>query len=64
MFHTYAHVHFMLAHFNLPAAFTEWAPLVQDRAGWRKPVTEPPSKLGEPCVQQPRGDTRLSPEGK
>ena len=22
-----------LAHFNLPAAFTEWAPLAQDRAG-------------------------------
>ena len=28
-----------LAHFNLPAAFTEWAPLAQDRAGWRKLVT-------------------------
>jgi signal transduction histidine kinase len=31
-----------LAHFNLPTAFTEWAPLAQDRAGWRKLVTEPP----------------------
>ena len=34
-----------LAHFNLPAAFMEWAPLAQDRAGWRKLVTEPPFKL-------------------
>ena len=50
-----------LAHFNLPAAFTEWAPLAQDRAGWRKLVTEPPFKLiGKPFVRQPRGDTRVS----
>ena len=53
-----------LAHFNLPAAFTEWAPLAQDRAGWRKLVTEPPFKLGKPCVRQPRGDTRVTPEDK
>ena len=53
-----------LAHFNLPAAFTEWAPLAQDRAGWHKLVTEPPFKLGKPCVRQPRGDTRLTPEDK
>ena len=47
------------------AAFTEWAPLVtQDRAGWHKPVAEPPLKLGEPFVRQPRGDTRGTPEDK
>ena len=40
-----------LAHFNLPAAFTEWAPLAQDRAGWRKLVTEPPFKLGKPFIR-------------
>ncbi len=40
-----------LAHFNLPAAFTEWALLVaQDRAGWRKLATEPPFKLRKPFV--------------
>ena len=53
-----------LAHFNLPAAFTEWAPLAQDRAGWRKLVTQPPFKLGKPFVRQPRGDTRVTPEDK
>jgi len=53
-----------LAHFNLPTAFTEWAPLAQDRTGWHKLVTEPPFKLGKPCVRQPRGDTRLTPEAK
>ena len=36
----------------------------QDRAGWRKLVTEPPFKLGKPCVRQPRGDTRVTPEDK
>ena len=51
-----------LAHFSLSAAFTEWAPLAQDRAGWRKLVT--PFKLGKPFVRQPRGDTRLTPEAK
>ena len=39
-----------LAYFNLPAAFTEWAPLSQDHAGWRKLVTNPPLKLGKPFV--------------
>lgn len=39
-------------------------PLAQDRAGWRKLVTEPPFKLGKPCVRQPRGDTRVTPEDK
>ena len=51
-----------LAHFNLPAAFTEWAPLAQNRARWSKLVTEPPFKLGKPFVRQPRGDTRVTPE--
>ena len=49
---------------RLPAAFTEWAPLAQDRAGWQKLVTEPPFKLGKQIVRQPRGDTRVTPEGK
>jgi hypothetical protein len=31
-----------------PLAFTDWAPLAQDRAGWRKP----------------RCDTRVTPEDK
>ena len=53
-----------LAHFNLPAAFAEWAPLAQDRAGWRKLMTDPPFKLGKPFVRQPRGDTRVTPEDK
>ena len=53
-----------LAHFNLPTAFTEWAPLAQDRAGWHELVTEPPFKLGKPFVRQPRGDTRVAPEDK
>ena len=39
-----------LAHFNLPTAFAEWAPLAQKRAGWSKLVTEPPFKLGKPFV--------------
>ena len=43
-------------------AFTDWAPLAQDRAGWHKLVTEPPFKLGKPFVRQPRGDTRVTPE--
>ena len=51
-----------LAHFNLPTAFTKWAPL--DRAGWRKLVTEPPFELGKRFVRQPRGDTRVTPEDK
>ena len=53
-----------LAHFNLPAAFIEWAPLAQDRARWQKLVTEPPFKLGKPFVRQLRGDTRVTPEDK
>ena len=51
-----------LVYFNLPVAFTEWAPQAQDRAGWHKLVTEPPFKLGKPFVRQPRGDTRVTPE--
>ncbi len=37
---------------------------MQDRAGWRKLVTEPPLKLCKPFVRQLRGDTRLTPEDK
>ena len=40
------------------------APLAQDRAGWRKLVTEPPFKLCKPRVRQPRCDTRMTPEDK
>ena len=36
-----------LAHFSLSAVFTDWAPLAQDRAGWRKLVTKPPFKLSK-----------------
>ena len=45
-------------------AFTEWAQLAQDRAGWYKLVTKPPFALGKPFVRQPRPDTRLSSEDK
>ncbi len=53
-----------LAYFNLPTAFTEWAPLAQDRAGWHELVTEPPLKLGKPLLRHPRGETRVTPEDK
>ena len=53
-----------LAHFNLPTALTDWAPLAHDRARWQKFVTEPPFKLGKPFVRQPRGDTRMAPRDK
>ncbi len=36
----------------------------EDRAGWRKLVTEPPFTLGKLFVRQPRGDTRVTPEDK
>ena len=42
-------------------AFTEWATLAQDRAGWRKLVTERPFDIGKPHVRPPRCDTRVSP---
>jgi hypothetical protein len=53
-----------LAHFNLPMAFTEWAPLAQDCAEWHELVTEPPFKLGQHFVRQPRGETRVTREDK
>ncbi len=53
-----------LAHLNFPVAFTEWAPLAQDRAGWHKLVTERSFKLGKRFVRQSRGDTRVTPEDK
>ena len=30
-----------VAHFSHSAAFTDWAPLAQDRTGWHKVVSEP-----------------------
>jgi hypothetical protein len=59
-----------LTHFGIldaggaPLAFTDWAPLAQDRAGWRKLVTKPPFAIGKPHVRQPRCDTRVTPEDK
>ena len=59
-----------LTHFGIldadgaPLAFTDWAPLAQDRAGWRKLVTKPPFATGKPHVRQPRCDTRVTPEDK
>ena len=32
-------------------AFTEWATLAQDRAGWRKLVTERPFDVGKPHIR-------------
>jgi hypothetical protein len=45
-------------------AFTEWATLAQDRAGWRTLVTKLPFDIGQPHVRQPQCDTRVSPEDK
>jgi len=57
--------HVGLAHADGSAlAFTEWATLAQDRAGWRTLVTKPPFDIGQPHVRQPRCDTRVSPEDK
>jgi len=59
-----------LKHFGIldadgaPLAFTDWAPLAQDRAGWRKLVTKPPFAIGKPHVRQPRCDTRVALENK
>ena len=54
-----------LAHFNLPAAFTEWAPLAQPGPSWvAQARDQAPLQLGEPFVRQPRGDTRVTPEDK
>ena len=43
-------------------AFTEWAALAQNRAGWRKLLTERPFDNGKPHVRPPRCNTRVSPE--
>ena len=45
-------------------AFTEWAQLAQDRAGWYKLVTKAPFALDKFFVRQPRPVTRLSSEDK
>ena len=42
-------------------AFTEWATLAQDGAGWRKLVTERPFGAGKLHVRPPQCDTRVSP---
>jgi hypothetical protein len=43
-------------------AFTEWAILAQDRAGWRRLVTKRPFGVGKPHVRSPQCDTRVSPD--
>ena len=53
-----------LDHFDIPTKFTEWAHLVQDRAGWQKLVTTLPFAIGKTFVRQPQGDTRVTPEDK
>jgi len=45
-------------------AFSEWATLAQDRAGWHKLVTKAPFDIGGPQLRPPRCDTRVSPEEK
>jgi hypothetical protein len=42
--------------------FSEWATLVQDRAGWLKLVTKAPFDIGIPQLRPPRCDTRVTPE--
>ena len=49
-----------LDHFDIPAKFTEWERLAQDRAGWQKLVTTPPFVIGKPFVRQPRDDTGVT----
>jgi hypothetical protein len=53
-----------LQYFDLPLAFTDWAPLAQKRTQWHKLVTKAPFEIGKPFVRQPRGDTRVTPEDK
>ena len=36
-----------LEHYNLPTAFTEWVTFAQDRAAWKKLVTQPPFVIGK-----------------
>jgi hypothetical protein len=43
-------------------AFTRWATLAQDCAGWRRLVTERPFGVGKPHARPPRCGTRESPE--
>jgi hypothetical protein len=45
-------------------AFTEWATIAQDRAGWQKLLTERPFGVGKPRLRPPRCDTRVSPEDR
>ena len=53
-----------LDHFDLQTGFTGWARLAQDRTGWHRPLTTPPSAIGKPFVRQSRGDTRVTPEDR
>ena len=43
-------------------AFTEWATLAQDGAGWRKPVTKRLFGIGKSHTRPPRCDTSVPPE--
>jgi hypothetical protein len=43
-------------------AFTEWATLAQNCAGWRKLLTKRPFGVGKPHVRPPRCDTRVPPD--
>ena len=53
-----------LQYFDLPLAFTDWAPLAQKRTQWHKLVTKAPFEIGKPFVRQPRGDTIVTAEDK
>jgi hypothetical protein len=45
-------------------AFSEWATLAQDGAGWPKLVTKAPFNIGKSQLRPPRCDTRVTPEEK
>ena len=47
-----------LKRFDLPPAYTDWAPIAQSRGDWRRRVTQPPFTIGKPLVRRPRGDIR------
>jgi len=44
--------------------FSEWATLVQDRAGWLKLVTKVPFDIGKPQLRPPRCENRVTLEEK
>jgi len=45
-----------------PDTLSEWATLVQDRAGWMKLVTKVPFDLGKPQLKLPLCDISNMPE--